>query len=483
MKVAIVHYHIKPGGVTRVIENTVKVLLQFEIQPLVLAEEAAKKGILAGHSSSVPSLGYSKEFDVIEARDLKRHLEDACREQLGSLPDIWHVHNHCLAKNPMLTWVVSEWAKEGQKMLLQVHDFAEDGRPENYEILMDELAKDNIKVLDETLYPTGSHIEYATINQRDLKLLHKAGLPSDRSQVLSNPIWFEPGEPTESSKGIFSGKRMILYPTRSIRRKNMGEFIFWATLAQGDEIFGTSLPPNNPDSFPIYNLWKQLVKELKLPIEFELGKKHAFGDLVASADSFITTSIAEGFGLAFLEPFVGHKPLVGRNLPEITHDFTSVGITLENLYTDLPIPMDWVDRKLFEETFEAELRQYYQAYGQAIGADILKQGLESVIIDDHVDFGRLDETLQSKVIRQVHQSTEKKAYFQPRLIDQPLAEEKQAANRSIISEQFCLESYGNSLAELYKKLSNSRVSDVKYLNSQDVLRVFLDPARFYLLRT
>ena len=42
---------------------------------------------------------------------------------------------------------------------------------------------------------------------------------------------------------------------------------------------------------------------------------------MASAHRLVTTSVAEGFGLAFLEPWLFGKGLLGRNLPEITVDF------------------------------------------------------------------------------------------------------------------------------------------------------------------
>ncbi len=61
--------------------------------------------------------------------------------------------------------------------------------------------------------------------------------------------------------------------------------------------------------------------------------------MIAKADALITTSVAEGFGLAFLEPWLASKPLVGRNLPEITADFAEHGLDLSALYNCLPVPL------------------------------------------------------------------------------------------------------------------------------------------------
>lgn len=43
-----------------------------------------------------------------------------------------HWHNHSLGKNTAAPGVIRSLAHEGWRILLQVHDFAEDNRPENY---------------------------------------------------------------------------------------------------------------------------------------------------------------------------------------------------------------------------------------------------------------------------------------------------------------------------------------------------------------
>ena len=46
MRVAILHYHLKPGGVTRVIENTVRELEKAGVESLVfLLRTAQRKGL------------------------------------------------------------------------------------------------------------------------------------------------------------------------------------------------------------------------------------------------------------------------------------------------------------------------------------------------------------------------------------------------------------------------------------------------------
>ena len=46
--------------------------------------------------------------------------------------------------------------------------------------------------------------------------------------------------------------------------------------------------------------------------------------MVAHAKAIVSTSVAEGFGLGFLEPWIFGKGLCGRDIPEITSDFPSL---------------------------------------------------------------------------------------------------------------------------------------------------------------
>jgi hypothetical protein len=59
------------------------------------------------------------------------------------------------------------------------------------------------------------------------------------------------------------------------------------------------------------------------------------GDIVRVADLIITTSVLEGFGFAYLEPWILDRPVIGRSIPFITPDFQLKGIKLGHLYTVL----------------------------------------------------------------------------------------------------------------------------------------------------
>ena len=101
LRVAILHYHLRPGGVTRVITGAVRALGARDIRAAVLAGSAPETG--AGTELSVavvPGLDYTTRLAQAPPPDrLAAELAEAARAELGGEPDVWHVHNHSLGKN------------------------------------------------------------------------------------------------------------------------------------------------------------------------------------------------------------------------------------------------------------------------------------------------------------------------------------------------------------------------------------------------
>ena len=241
MKVAIVHYHLNPGGVTRVIENAVTSLRDHDVQTIVLSGEPYQ-GDQLPCTRTVPELSYSQDEGKTDPIILADNLEKAATEVLGSTPDIWHVHNHSLGKNNALADTVAHLAKRQSALLLQMHDYAEDGRPADYARLIRHLNA------PENLYPGGSHVHYATLNSRDRSILLDAGASGDRLHLIPNAVSI-PEMSGINTVEKFDGRSMAVYSTRAIRRKNMGEFVFWSAL-ESETLFAATAAPANPEARP-----------------------------------------------------------------------------------------------------------------------------------------------------------------------------------------------------------------------------------------
>ncbi len=482
-KVAIVHYHLRPGGVSRVIENAVAALARRNIHAVVLHGEPAPTSCLS-QSQYVEGLGYTENSATPAPRELYNALQQSACARLEGPPDLWHFHNHSLGKNPALPAACRLLAENGHRLLLQMHDFPEDGRPANYRHLFDLLIKWDQKPA-KIPYPSAPQIHYAVLNPRDAGILSKAGLTKEQLHVLPNPVSLPPSQLGHGGKKdalqAFQGMRLTLYPTRGIRRKNLGEFLLWAALAEKDESFATTLVPDNPIWQSCHNRWVQFSHELCLPAHFGLIESHggSFSEWLESSHRLITTSVAEGFGMAFLEPCLLSKPLVGRNLPDITADF---GIDLSNLYQRLDIPLPWVGRQQLRQRLQTAIENFYPAYGRNPPEQALERALNEIVKKDRVDFGRLDESLQEIVIKTLLENPPLRTELCPSILGDGPGEKRLHENKRIVTENYSLDSYGVRLEMLYRNLLEQPVEKIDALDPKKLLDGFLAPESFSLLR-
>ncbi|MEO0796559.1 MAG: glycosyltransferase family 4 protein [Verrucomicrobiota bacterium] len=476
MRVATVHYHLKPGGVTRVMENAFAALQGRDVEMVALTSEPYTGDAALPHTV-VPGLAYTQPNEKPDPGALWFNMRKAARDALEGEPDIWHIHNHCLGKNTAIPQVIDRIAAE-KPVLLQVHDFAEDGRPSNY-ASMEKLIP-NLK----KLYPQGSQVHYGLLNSRDLSYLTDCGFASQSLHLLPNPVSLNKLNVEKQPLPEFSDKRLLLYPTRAIRRKNLGEILLWAAIADEDTVLATTLSPSNPTAKPIHNRWREFAKGIGLPVRFALGEETdiSFPAMMAGADAIITTSVAEGFGLAFLEPYLFDQPLVGRNIPDITSDFSKAGVELNNLYDRMLVPTSWLGEDTVRATLEQGLRAYYAAYNRDMPGHAVEIAFASMTAGERIEFGRLSEPLQEKVITRLNNDSSAREAIKPNVLERP-SQATIIANRELIAEAFSLEQYGENLFNIYQKVAASEIEPLSYASREQVLDQFLDPRRFNLLRT
>jgi len=483
LRIAVVHYHLRTGGVTRVIENAVQALIPLHVSCAIFAGKIAPDtAALLPHAHQLPALNYGTQPDHYPIEPLLADMKRIATETLGGPPDIWHVHNHSLGKNTVVPEMIRHLALDGEKVLLQIHDFPEDGRPANYRYLQE--SPDVTDHLDLCLYPQAHHIHYATLNGRDYGFLKTAGISPHQLHLLPNAIAVHKSR--EQTSPSTDKQRLFLYPTRAIRRKNLGEFLLWSTLAEAHDLFATSLIPENPVARKIHDKWVALAQELSLPVEFARGRnpQRTLADLYNECFSIVTTSVAEGFGLAFLEPWLFDRPLLGRNIPDITHEFSDAGINLASLYPRLQVPIDLISYATFKQTIATALTPFMEAYGRTLNPGDIQQAVDAAIQDNHVDFGRLDEPLQAQIIRQAAAQPNLRDRIFPTSLTSPhIDPEIIQQNRNIVETKFGLEQYGHRLHRIYTSINESTSEPVTGLPRQQVLDQFLKPERFTLLRT
>ena len=328
------------------------------------------------------------------------------------------------------------------------------------------------------MHPSGPRVHYAVLNERDARILRAAG-GGERVHLLPNAT---PALTPLRRSPAKTGGRLFLYPTRAIRRKNIGEFLLWSAIAEDGDRFAATLAPTAPSDREPYERWIHVADELKLPVEWEASKKapDRYSQLLEEADALVTTSVAEGFGLAFLEPWQMGRPLAGRNLPEITSDFARAGLKLDHLYERLDVPLEWVGEERFRSELAAKLDSAHAAYGRQPTADATARAFAAAVTDGRVDVGRLDERMQERVLRRLRANPGSRDQLKPPAL--PIADDRIAHNARVVDDRFNLELYGERLAHLYSRAVMPGRDSVS-LEAETILDEFLKPERFCLLRT
>ncbi len=511
MKLAIGHYHLNRGGVTRVIENQLLALDntlddrepheaiilyggRHQGWPSQLAQRLKRIRL---RLKPLPALDYDSEQPHSSGR-LQSQLVEALQEaDFSPAETIVHLHNHSIGKNTALPAAVWDLAARGYGLLLQIHDFAEDQRPENFRLLI-QAGMDQAD-WHGRLYPQAPNVHFAVLNGRDRRVLRSVGAPAEQLHFLPNPVLPLDTTPDRASAraklndrfSVPPDARFLVYPVRGIRRKNLGEALLHSVLAPEGTYVGLTLPPLNPAEQPRYDEWKAAAGRWQAPFRFDVGADGGLGfaENLAASDAILTTSVAEGFGMVFLEAWLANRMLVGRDLPEITEDFTAAGLDLSRLRSRLEVPADWLDTGRLRQTLLAAFRATVNAYGRPGPSDLAEQ-VDERLREASIDFGDLDESFQAAVIDRV--VTDSSARREMLATNPWIATSADVANHdliranaSVVRQEFAIEPSGLRLAAVYDAILSSRRGQAIEPLAQPsaVLEQFTDFARFRLLRS
>jgi hypothetical protein len=517
MKIALLHYHLNRGGVTRVIQNHLlaldAVLGPAQSLPVVLLYGGRSLDWPEDFPNRLRSVRLTLHpLPTLDYDFLQNPQTGTLDDQLPALlktlrlhprETIVHVHNHALGKNVSLPGSVRLLAELGYGMLLQLHDFAEDFRPTNFQRLAHAAGgAGSGPSWHGALYPQAAQVHYAVLSGRDVGILRHAGVDPGRLHLLPNPVpQLEEVPPRDVARRRLADElavppeaRYVLYPVRCIRRKNLGEALLYGKLARPETVIGLTLPPLGEAEKPVYAAWKRLSAALSLPCRFETGApgRLGFAENVSASDLILTTSVAEGFGMVFLESWLAGRPLAGRDLPEITPDFTRAGVALDGLRPRLEVPLDWLEVDEFRQRLLDGYRSTLAAFGRPAPRD-LSDRPEAKIHDGLVDFADLDEPMQERVIRRVccgDRERRRVLELNPWIEGALSAASDDVSelirrNRSAIERHFSPLPSGRRLLESYQRVASSpRGGRVEPLEQPGrILDRFLDFGRFRLIRS
>lgn len=440
LKIAFIHFHLKTGGVTTVIRHQAQAVAQNR-QGVILSGEAPAAPFPL-ETVYIPGLGYdSPNRPFVPPAETAQAIESAIYDRWPQGCDLIHVHNPGLAKNQTLLETLDILLRRGFRLFLQFHDFAEDGRPHIY---------------FHQPYPADCH--YGVLNSRDYRILRQAGLKSQGLHLLPNPVDAPP-----SCNERNGPENHILYPIRAIRRKNIGEALLLSLFFNDGQELAITQPPSSPADWRSYADWKAFARTHDLPVWFEAGQSKSFGALVNGAHSFVTTSITEGFGFSFLEPWLAGKFLWGRRLPEICGDFEQNNIDLSHLYGAIQVPLNWIDPERFYQRWADCMSQVLSQYHRPMDQNRLDRYYQAIIAGDQIDFGLLDEIGQRAVLSRMLSDRREKKRLQkmnPFLAGPDKRGEKSPVirkNQAAISRHYRPAQYQTVLFSVYEKVISSPV--------------------------
>ncbi len=430
MRLHIFHYHLDHGGVTRIINSQIRAFGEHypEIQiklycgfcpdPEKYRNYGNTELIIDPRFNYLKNKYYDRDFLENEIKYLegfiKKHIQRG---------DLLHFHNLNLGKNPVLTVLFNQKLREsGYHIFNHCHDFPED-RPEKLHFL-EKIIKNKLrKDLQSILYPQGPNYKFGSLNSTDAKRIIDSGIPEKDVFLIPNPVYLDTEISLSKSKeikqkicenfGLDPSKKLVTYPVRAINRKNIGELILLAVLFRETASFMITLPPKNPEEIPAYREWVNFSEREKAGVVFEAGIKADFGEIMVGSDYCITTSTMEGFGLAFMEPWVRGTPVAGRNLPNVTSDLIATGMRFPALYDRIVIP--------------GSLSDFKDLSGRE----------QKVLISDLLHN-------KNKRIKFMKLNPQLKGLFElviPEVVDN---------NRSVILTRYSLENYANKLYAIYE---------------------------------
>lgn len=355
----VVHYHLRPGGVRRVLEMTLPAVIAARPSvskvTLLCGGEPAPEWISAiGRRMQGTALrviqdavfGYFSETErcVHELRETQRQILNSVVAE-GESVLIW-AHNLGLARNlPLAAEIAALAAKPGFRLVSHHHDFWFDHRWHRRA----EFAVSGFSTMAKVgcaVFSGGAKVAFAVINRGD-----RAVLRTYHSAVrwLPNPL---PQEPAVSSRSMNAAKRWMaeelndskpywLFPTRFLRRKNVAESLLLTQWVRPDAWLVTTGGPSSPDEHPAYDMLLHAIREnswrCRLGIVAEVSSCPPVSELLAASEAVVVTSLREGFGLAYFEAAIARKPLLARIIPGLMQDLRILGLRIPQAYSEIRI--------------------------------------------------------------------------------------------------------------------------------------------------
>lgn len=415
MRLYVHHYHLRPGGVRRVVE--------LELSAVVRHGHVAQVVLLAGESASddwigllrarlpVPcdlrvdaALGYVIENPRVRSAQ-PAHLDRVVSNLLPDARrgDVLWLHNPAIGRNHAAVAALGRFAAgRGLRLVFHHHDFWMDQRWHRWHDLRVAGAR-TIREVAATLAPRSARAVHLAINRRDAAVLRRhAGVST---AWLPNPVTappvVRPRETKAARQWLHQTVRVSgpawLAPCRLLRRKNLAESLLLMRWFDPEATLVTTGGPSSASERPYARALAAAAERHRWPLRLGVlagaGGHPDLPALLRAADTLVFTSVQEGFGLPYVEAAFAHRPLVCRLLPHVTDDLQAMGFRFPCAYEDVIVPMTLFDAARERRRQQTRYRNWVARLPPGV---VPPQG--GAFPDAAVAFSRLTLTAQLEVL-------------------------------------------------------------------------------------
>jgi glycosyltransferase involved in cell wall biosynthesis len=419
----IVHHHLRPGGVRRVIERTLPHILSVAGRgphhiTLACGEASdaewnrALSAALGGVTVELfvdPAFLYLAEqarspgrIRTRVAKAVTRLLEKGPGDRL-----IW-AHNPGLGRNLLLTEALGRGCMtRAIPMIAHHHDWWFENRWWRCNEIR-ECGFATLQQIARVLFPASGLVRHATINRADAGIL--------RRHLHARSAWLPtPMDPAELEGKARPARRWLaetlgidapvwLLPCRLLRRKNIAEAILLTRWLRPGAWLVSTGGPSSTDEETYHDRLIHAARRGKWQLRLGVlangrGSEPSVPDLLSASEAVLFTSIQEGFGLPYLEAAAAKRPLIARSLPNVAPDLERLGFRFPQLYQELLVHPDLFDapaeRERQRQLFRAWMAELPSACRAWVEVPTLLSGER---VDRPVPFSRLTLTAQLEVL-------------------------------------------------------------------------------------
>lgn len=424
MKLVIVHYHLRPGGIRRIIELATPHLVREAPRPItrvVLATgQPADRQWHDQFSQQLPGVPVEvfveRSFNYLSeqrgapqsiAAHIRRALEELLTDADAGNCLVW-AHNLGVGRNLLLTReLASACAERGIPLVSHHHDWWIDNRWARWP----EMRRFGFRTLAapaRAVFPEQGRVLHAAINHADASILSR----HFHDSALWQPNLTE-FAPSLSAARVRAAHRWLrtklahddapvwLLPCRTLRRKNIAEALLLTRWLRSEAWLVVTGAASSTDESPYFRALECAAHKrhwrLRLGVlAGDESRKPGVADLLAASEAVLLTSIQEGFGLPYLEAAAAQRPLIARRLPNIAPDLNRFGFRFPQAYEEILVTPDLFNWRS-ERARQQELFRDWCVMMPAIARKLVSAS--PVLVSQRpVPFSRLTLTAQLEVL-------------------------------------------------------------------------------------